>query len=71
MEQITEDEFLNQLIPDTEYIQAWIYTPEDGAYPLGPMREGIGWVSEENLQKMAQSRPELIIFLQWYRLETT
>ena len=46
-------------------IEAWIWTEQDGAYLLGPMREGLGWVAEENIQRMAEDRKDRIFFLQW------
>lgn len=42
---------------------AWIWTPKDGAYELGVIRDGIGWVSEDNLCRGAESHPEHIYFL--------
>jgi hypothetical protein len=52
---------------DREGVQAWLYdSATDEVYPLGLMREGLGWVSEENLQKMAESYQDTrIIFLKW------
>jgi hypothetical protein len=52
---------------DREGIQAWIYEKlTDEVYPLGLMREGLGWVSEERLQKIAEAKLDThIIFLVW------
>lgn len=52
---------------DAEYAEAWIWTPRDGAYPLGPMRDGLGWVSETNVCRGAESNTDHIYFLQWKR----
>lgn len=52
---------------DAEYVEAWIWTLEDGAYPLGPMRDGLGWVSEELVCRGAGSDPHRIYFLRWKR----
>lgn len=49
----------------SEYVEAWVWTPMDGAYPLGPMREGLGWVSEDNVCRSAEARRDRIYFLQW------
>lgn len=62
---ITEEKLLEDLGLDVEHVQAWIYTNELGAYLLGPMKEGLGWVSEENVCKMAEARRDHIFFLQW------
>lgn len=65
MEEITEDELLDKLVLEEEYVVAWIWTLEHGAYPLGPMKDGLGWVSEENITVMAEQRQDRIFFLQW------
>jgi hypothetical protein len=49
----------------SEHVEAWIWTPEDGAYPLGPMRDGLGWVSEVNVCRGAEANPDHVYFLQW------
>lgn len=55
---------------NAEGVEAWIWTPDDNAYPLGPMREGLGWVSEANVCRGAESNPQHIYFLQWKREAT-
>lgn len=52
-----------------EYVEAWIWTPRDGAYPLGPMREGLGWVSEDSVCRGAEAHVDRIHFLRWKREE--
>jgi hypothetical protein len=49
-------------------MEALIWTPKDGAYSLGPMRDGLGWVSEDNVCRGAAANPEHIYFLQWKRV---
>ncbi len=62
---VTEEQLLADLQEDEEHIQAWIWTEEDGAYMLGPMRPGLGWVCEDNVVKGAELSPNRIYFLQW------
>lgn len=62
---VTEEELLTDLGLDPEHIIAWIYTEQEGAYQLGPMQEGLGWVSEENVCRMAETNLEHIFFLTW------
>lgn len=49
----------------SEGVEAWIWTPNDGAYPLGRMQEGLGWVSETNVCRGAEANPDH--FLRWAR----
>lgn len=55
------------MIPE-EYVEAWIHNERGETYPLGPVLEGLGYVAEENLQRMAENQ-DRIIFLIWVRRE--
>ena len=51
------------MIDDPDIIvEAHIYDPIEGEYTLGPVKDALGWVSESNLQKMAESRMDRIFF---------